>query len=214
MISDVFNIKFDITCILFQNYNSCICFESLGRLNELEVHHWSVYGVSPCQCPVFITRGTGIYINQFFSYFLLFPPQEEFLHTLVSNFLLHCKYLSVAFIHRSQCGWILHWIWTPLPSFKISLPLFLAVETAGKKIRSQPSFSPSHTFFYLNVFEVLSLELKFSNYILTLIIFWHFFFWDFTHWICIFILSKFQSSIYVNDFPHLPVFFLRNPNYE
>lgn len=133
MISDVFNIKFDITCILFQNYNSCICFESLGHLNELEVHHRSVYGASPCQCPVLITRGTGIYINQFFSYFLLFPPQEEFMHTLLSNFLLHCKYLSVAFIHRSQCGWILHWIWTPLPSFKISLPLFLAVETAGKK---------------------------------------------------------------------------------
>lgn len=63
MISDIFNIKFDITCILFQNYNSCICFESLGRLNGLDVHHWSVYGASRCQCLVFITWGTGIYTS-------------------------------------------------------------------------------------------------------------------------------------------------------
>lgn len=133
MISDVFNIKFDITCILFQNIILASVLNHLGRLNELEVHHRSVYGASPCQCPVLITPGDRNLYQPVFLLFSSFSPKSScILYFLISCFIFW-KYLSVAFIHRSQCGWILHWIWTPLPSFKeFHLPLFLAVEALEK----------------------------------------------------------------------------------
>lgn len=54
--------------------------------------------------------------------------------TVVPDFLLGCKCLSVAFLFESQLGWNSH-VWASLPSFQISLPLFLAIKSAGEKSR-------------------------------------------------------------------------------
>lgn len=68
--------------------------------------------------------------------------------TLVPNFLLGCKGLSVAFLSEGQLGWNLH-VWASLPSFKISLPLFLAIKSAGEKLRVSLALS----LFYLTAFS-------------------------------------------------------------
>lgn len=91
--------------------------------------------------------------------------------TVVPDFLLGCKCLSVAFLSESRLGWNSH-VWASLPSFKISLPLFLAIKSAGEKSRVSLVFVPVmlNCFFYLNVSKVLSLSRKFRNYILAWII--------------------------------------------
>lgn len=58
--------------------------------------------------------------------------------TLVPNFLLDSKCLSVVFIHESQLGWISH-VLVPLLSFNLSLPLSL--EKSGVSLALSPPVS-------------------------------------------------------------------------